>query len=273
MRTRTRLLLATLAASTLTACGGDDPVSPGDHARDVAARFDHLADSLERAGVPDGATAAAALAEAIRTSGRVGSLVLGVDGRTERFEAIALHLDAPPCQIDCEAPTSLQLLFAWQGTNVDEGFAVLTDAIGQRSAVLPELVCDASNACYTPNPEAIGMLAERTGADAARVWGTMGGWVTIGTPAIGASCPQSGLIPVGASYLCRLATFAYAAQLDLANLEDETVTASRRVTMTGQSIPGLSIELTTPPTASTTRALQGVFAAQPAFLVGARQAR
>jgi hypothetical protein len=101
MRDRFTWLIATALVGA-AACGGDGgsgPTPGGDDGARLAARFDQLADSVDREGWSPTAEALRHAAEIVRLTGHATSVTLTVDGHTRPFQAVAEQLDFP--QIQC----------------------------------------------------------------------------------------------------------------------------------------------------------------------------
>src|SRR5215204_7150974 len=137
MRATARALVPLLVAAALAACGDDDgrtaPASDADRSRQ---RFAQLADSLDRAGSRQEADVARAVAELVRLSGRVSTLDVAFDGRSERFTAVALQVSAPPpeCPQGAGCPSaselSMDLVLAWQGDGPSRVLLFAADTTG-----------------------------------------------------------------------------------------------------------------------------------------------
>jgi hypothetical protein len=86
------------------ACGGDGsgPSPGGDEGARVAARFDQLADSVDREGLSPTAEALRHAAQIVRLTGHATPVTLTIDGNSRPFQAVAEQLDIP--QIQCWWP-------------------------------------------------------------------------------------------------------------------------------------------------------------------------
>jgi hypothetical protein len=96
-------LSACVAVLAILGCG-DGPANPGDggDGREMAARFEQLADSVEGEGYSPTADALRHAAEIVRLTGRATPVTLAVDGRERAFLAVAEQLDFP--NIVCSWP-------------------------------------------------------------------------------------------------------------------------------------------------------------------------
>jgi len=93
------------ALAGAVACGGDGGSGPrqgGDDGTRLAARFDQLADSVDREGWSPTAEALRHAAEIVRLTGHATPVTLTIDGNSRPFEAVAEQLDFP--QIQCWWP-------------------------------------------------------------------------------------------------------------------------------------------------------------------------
>ena len=85
-------------------CGGDGsgPSPGGDDGARLAARFDQLADSVDREGLSPTADALRHAAQIVRLTGHATPVTLTIDGDSRPFQAVAEQLDFP--QIQCWWP-------------------------------------------------------------------------------------------------------------------------------------------------------------------------
>jgi hypothetical protein len=227
MRATARALVPLLVAAALAACGDEDgrtaPASDADRSRQ---RFAQLADSLDRAGSRQEADVARAVAELVRLSGRVSTLDVAFDGRSERFTAVALQVSAPPpeCPQGAGCPSaselSVDLVLAWQGDGPSRVLLFAADTTGPlplgppRPAFADSVIvgecygddgfCEDSLAPFGDDwilawHFAIGAMAEP--ADE-RLWVPSGGSYESVSAGEREACPASTLIPAGVSYQC-----------------------------------------------------------------------
>jgi hypothetical protein len=96
------LIGAALAGTVACGDGGGGPSPGGDEGGRLAARFDQLADSVDRQGLSPTAEALRHAAEIVRLTGHATPVTLTVDGDSRRFEAVAEQLDFP--QLQCWWP-------------------------------------------------------------------------------------------------------------------------------------------------------------------------
>jgi len=103
MRYQPSLLVCT-ALVALSACG-DGAVDPGNggNGQEIAARFEHLADSVDGEGYSPTADALRHAAEIVRLTGRATPVRLTIDGGVRSFLAVAEQLDFP--SLECTWPS------------------------------------------------------------------------------------------------------------------------------------------------------------------------
>lgn len=104
MRDRFVWLIGAALVGTV-GCGGDGGSGPspgGDEGTRLAARFDQLADSVDREGLSPTAEALRHAAQIVRLTGHATPVTLTIDGDGRPFQAVAEQLDFP--QIQCWWP-------------------------------------------------------------------------------------------------------------------------------------------------------------------------
>jgi hypothetical protein len=98
------MLSACMALLAVAGCGdGAVAPGPGSDGVAVAARFEHLADSVDGAGYSPTADALRHAAEIVRLTGHATPVALTIDGATRTFHAVAEQLDFP--NLECTWPS------------------------------------------------------------------------------------------------------------------------------------------------------------------------
>ena len=244
--------LLALAVAGAAACN-DSPTAP-DPARaatQAADRFDRLADSLTSAGSYDDADFAQAMADLIRSVGRVDNVVVKVDGRSVTHTTLAIEALVPSSACDnstdpayCRElnPPFSQVVFGWTGTDLREGFMAYSEQSGTASAAYdggatlpPAFVTYTQRDVNASDIDLFGAPA--------RSWYSDGGTVTMPLGVRGASCELPPGTEPGASYTCHKASFSPAFDVT-ASEYTEAGTSTRHITMAAQRADGVSVEVT-----------------------------
>lgn len=226
--------LALAASCSIVAACGDAPSGPEQAARDMARRFDRVADSLGQAGDYDAATSAQLMAEVLRMSNRLNTVTVSVDGQSRTFNALLLQYRMPA---GTDGPTFGQVIVGWRGESLNEGFAFLLDTTGTHAVSAPTENADL--------PHVVGALFEG-GVANGRAWLASSGSVTSPPATERGGCASSGAIPPTIDYECKLATLTFRATVTLQELDDSGSPPSgpsRSLSIDGQNIAGLSLTL------------------------------
>lgn len=244
--------LLALAAAGAAACN-DSPTAP-DPARaatQAADRFDRLADSLTNAGSYYDADFAQAMADLIRSVGRVDNVVVKVDGRSVTHTTLAIETLVPASACDnstdpayCRQlnPPFSQIVFGWTGTDLREGFMVYSEQSGTASAAYEGGATFPSAVVTYTQRDVNGSDVDLFGAPA-RSWYSDGGTVTMPLGVRGVTCELPPGVEPGSSYTCHKASFSPSFDVTASEYTDAG-TSTRHITMAAQRADGVSVDVT-----------------------------
>jgi len=272
VRPSVRRFVAPAALAIAAACGDGTGPAP-DPAQRQSQRFSALADSLTRAGQPDGARAMRAIAELIRLSGRVTTVSVAIDGEARSFNALAVQLRvaAETCEGDpgcvTVAPEFSQVLFAWRGESLDEAVVIAADTVGALTFGVPGPIFvegpgDGTSGDPFDGPLPVLHTLGAYGESASeRLWATTGGTLSNGAAVEGATCPAADpeVVPADVAYDCARSDFTFAVDATLHELpvREGSIpsTQPRTLVIAAQPVAGLAITLNGPAGALAARQL------------------
>lgn len=240
-----RSLLLASATLALAACGGDTsgPTSSAAATRAIR-RFQFLADSSAAVGDSSGAQLFSAAADAVRASGDVRVLPIGIDGTSSDFNAIAFQLTLPAAttcdDFGCrqEGPFEEHLLMAWQ-EDPDRIVFIAKDGPGTRSVAIDTAAIDTA----TTPPTGLALVGTGSG-DSGEGWYSTGGTSTDALLSTGNACPPPREATPGAGFTCAQATFRWSADFTAIDAAPDSPGATHRVVIAATEVPGARVDVT-----------------------------